>query len=81
MLHTDLSEFIIYVPIKKLLQLQQERRKIRTELDESLKVNAVLRQELESRNSQLEEAEWAVCLLKAQLKDYQVYIGGILICT
>ncbi|CAG7836841.1 unnamed protein product [Allacma fusca] len=52
-------------------QLQQERRKLRSELDESARVTTVLRQELESRNSQLEEAEWAVCLLKAQLKDYQ----------
>jgi hypothetical protein len=72
---------------QRSVQLEEERRRLRTELDEAVgksqqseRLSSALRQDLDSLRSQLEEMEWALCqragemaLIKAQLKDSQVH--------
>ncbi|XP_054262360.1 leucine zipper putative tumor suppressor 2 homolog isoform X2 [Macrosteles quadrilineatus] len=59
-------------------QLQQDKKRLREDLDRSERENSELRQEVDLLRSRLEETEWGLCqksgelaLLKSQLKEIQ----------
>lgn len=81
MLMFNVNVFYFLLNYKRLikLQLQQDKKRLKEDLERAERENNDLRQEVDLLRSRLEETEWGLCqksgelaLLKSQLKETQV---------